>query len=139
LSLALAVRGEQVWAAAADASRGTLGLAAAPAEIMSDAVASAVFGPEDLRRLRPLGGDWLVRAWCARRAAAAAFGREAEPDDLRGFVIDDLDPVTGTLRMKTTGDWISAMGAAQAIDAATLRRDDRILALCRFADGAIRA
>src|SRR5206468_8656633 len=139
---ALAVHGERVWAAAADASRGSLGLAAEEPDAMSDAVADSVFGPEDLRRLRPLGGDWLVRAWCAKRAAAAATHAvagaigAAAARELRGLAIADLDHAIGALRMNTTGSWPVAIGSGLTIEATTLRRDEMVLALCRIAGAA---
>jgi hypothetical protein len=131
-SLAHASTGERVFAAATDASRGRLGLAAGAPDAMSDAIVESVFSPGDLRRLRPLGGDWLARAWCAKRAAAAAVAPGAAPD-LRDLAIEDLDPATGLVRMKATGAW------PPAVEAATLRRDDLVLALCRVADAAVRA
>jgi len=106
-------------------------------------VAGEVFTTEDLRRLRPLGGDWLVRAWCAKRATAAAVGPEATPvgretaPDLRGLAIAGLDPATGALRLQATGAWIQATGGAPTIEATTLRRDERVLALCRIAGAAL--
>ena len=136
-SLALAMRGERVWAAAADASRGALGLAVEAPDAMSDAVAGAVFSPEELRRLHGLGGDWPARAWCAKRAAAAAAGPEAA-SDLRAFAIEEIDPAGGALRMKAAGRWPAASGGAPAIEAATSRRGDLVVALCRIPGTSIR-
>ena len=143
-SLALAARGERVWAAAADAARGALGLAVESPDAMDDAVAGAAFGPEELRRLHGLGGDWPVRAWCAKRAAAAAAGPEAAAD-LRAFAIEEIDPAGGALRMTAPGRRPMetgndpATGGAPAIEAATSRRGGLIVALCRIPAASIRA
>ena len=142
--LALAARGERVWAAAADASRGALGLAVEAPDAMNDAVAGAVFGPEDLRRLYRLGGDWPARAWCAKRAAAAAAGPEAA-SDLRAFAIEEIDPPSGALRMRAPGRWPAVTGsapptgAAPVIEAATTRRGGLVVAVCRIPGASVRA
>ncbi len=143
-SLALAARGERVWAAAADATRGALGLAVEAPEEMNDAIAGTVFAPDELRRLHRLGGDWPARAWCAKRAAAAAAGPEAAPD-LRGFSIEDIDPAGGALRMKAPARWPAATGSAPAtggapaIEAATSRHGELVVALCRIPGASFRA
>ncbi|HYV86491.1 MAG TPA: polyketide synthase dehydratase domain-containing protein [Patescibacteria group bacterium] len=143
LSLALAVHGDRVWAAAADAGRGAIGLVVEAPGAAGDAIGSSVFGPGDRDRLRPLDGDWIARAWCAKRAAAAALGHGAALD-LRGLEIETVDPASGEFRLRPAGALVTAAGGtnvfanAIGIEAVTLRRDDLIVALCRVAGAPIR-
>jgi Polyketide synthase dehydratase N-terminal domain len=132
LSLALAVDGEGVWAAAADSGVGALGLEVlTPGRIDEAAVANAL-GSGDRQLLRAFGGDGPLWGLCAKRAAAAAI-RPATGLDLRALPIVDADTATGALRMRPREGWISACGGLEPIEALTVRRGDRWLALARVA------
>jgi hypothetical protein len=132
VSVSLADCGDRVWAAAGDAERGALGIEVDTPAAMNDQVAGAAFTPEDLRRLRALAGDWITRAWCAKRAAAKAF--DTGPDlDSRALQIGGIDAPTGCIGLKPTGPWSALPGVPDEIEVATARHGEHVLALCRIA------
>jgi hypothetical protein len=132
LSLALAVHGERVWAAAADEGRGTLGLEVLTHGVLDEAAVAAALGPEDRESLRPFGTDGPLGGICAKRAAAAAIAPEIGLD-LRALSIVDVDAVAGTLRLRPGGAWASACGGPDLVEVVTVRHGDGFLALSRRA------
>jgi hypothetical protein len=126
-SVSLAEAAGRTIAAAGDAARGAPGVEVRRA---AEPVADD-FDPEDLRRLRDLGEDWLARASCAKRAAARALGT-GPVHEWRAMRLGEIQAAAGRIRLVPGGPWPTHPGAALGIDVHTSRDGEHVLALCRI-------
>jgi phosphopantetheinyl transferase/acyl carrier protein len=85
---------------------------------MSEGALQVAFTPDEQTLLLPgakLGGDnWPLRLWCAKEAIAKALG-QGMVGGPQALVVDQVDPHTGTVQVRLSGEQASRASQANGI------------------------